>query len=363
MSNSLVNLYQDAEFQSFLEELFSYNGTFNIEYNVNKKIDYLKQTTFSFKSLGIIDYVSEVDKQFKLETDDTTVIEGSKVYALLETVSFLDSKISMKLSKLVSSVKVQEAIPVIIKTIREPRMMVINRLKQNKYLTLVKLFSYKYLYYLLSPFLDMSYDVFKKDYKIDTVVDVNIRKDDEGVKVDDMLLWLDDISYETISEITKYCRMIEKVLYNKEYTTITSMNDVVVLYLNWVDMKKEIDKLEHLEYLKGLLMLRTNFPYGYVSKKRLLTALSNLHINVRIESRPKPIRTIINKNFIPNLLKYKLVSEEQLSSLLIKSLDSKHVHEAIRMLETGDSVTKVVDKFKLEDPDIYQKLYKEVLQL
>lgn len=363
MNKSLSDLYNDRTFQSFLEEIFNYNGTFNVEYNVKIKTEYLKQTTFSFKSVGVIDYVQKVDSHFKLDDNNNIYIEGSRVLALLETVSSYESKTSNKLSKLVSSFKIQEAIPVILKTIREPRVLVINRLKQNRYLTVSKLFPYRYLHYLLSPFFDMSYDLFSKDYKIDVNIDIDRFRSLRNKEFEDGIVWLDDLSYSTISEITKYSRMIEKVLYEKELTTITSMYDIVVLYLNWVDIQSGIDKTESLDYIKGILSLRVNFPYGYVSTRRLLTALSDLYIHVDLETRFKPMRTIINRNFITNLLKYKFVTDDVVAATLIESLPSELTREALDLLNSSENVVKVVDKFKLKDPDIYQKLFKNLMKV
>lgn len=365
MNNTLSILYNDRDFQQFLEEIFMYNGTFNIEYNVNVKIDYLKQTTYGFKSTGVIDYVTELESQFKLQDNVDEYVEGNKVYAFLDTISFLESKTSNKLNKLVSSFKLQEAIPVLLKTVKEPRMMIINRLKQNKYFTVSKLFSYRYLYQLLSPFFDVDISMFRKQYNVDVDVNTTIQtlRNLRNMTFDDKLVWLDDLSYNTISEITRYYRLIEKVLYEKQFSTITKFSDIVVLYLNWLDMKNRVDKSQSLEYVKSILHLRNKFPYGYISTRRFLSVLSDLYIDVRLELRDKQMRTIVNKNFVSNLLKYKLVTEENLSNCLINSLASELVQEALQLLGSEEHVVKVVDKFRFKDPTIYQKMYKAVLKI
>lgn len=353
---TLQSLYTDASYQRFAEEMFNFNGTFDIDYNLQIKIDYMKQTPFSFKQLGLVDFAIKVNDQFKTNQDG--FVDGSRVLSLIESLGNLEKRRSNKLQQLISEFRIKEAIPVIDKIITEPRITVINRIKQNKFFTLTKLFSYSYLHYLLSPFIDNI--SFNTNYIVDYKIDFDALRKLKNNQYTDRLVWLQDIAYDTFSEITRYYKLIEKVIYKKEFATIISSLDLGVLYLNWLDRSE--DKLESMEYLQRIISLRSKFSLGYVSYEKIMKHLGNLYIPVDIVAYNKPVRTIINPEFIKNLIESKQLTSNSLRKAFLTSITPEDYIKASKELESGTDVLQLIQNYELKYPDIYQRLFKNILQ-
>lgn len=353
---TLESLYSDNEYQTFLQELFVINGTFNVDYNLENAIEYIKQTPYGFGKIRLIDEVRRINSLFR--TKDDYKIEGKKVLGLLTYINKLEDKSSSLLESEVNKFGISEARPVLSTIIRKPRIQIINRLKQNKFLTLTKVFDYSYIHYLLSPFIDnISVDY---DYKIEYQVEI-----DESVKLNnkntDEMIWIRDISYTSFSEIIRYFSLVDKVIYKKGFVSITTPYDTIILYLNWKE--RNIDKSESIQYISNLLTLRSNFDLGYISYSELKKHLNAFYIPVDIELIKKPVREIITDTFIKNVLFYNLVSFEKLKDILYGKLDDQDRKTVSNLNITNiNELISVTNKLELKYHMLYQELFKEVLK-